>query len=242
MYTVGLDKMKFFLILYSETVNMANKLENNKEIVSSSVINASNHDNVITKTNNHAKEVIFGSLLGDGKLEMSPRSVNARFGFTQAEEKRDYFNFVLNSLSSIGSFKYREYSYLDKRTGKTYKSLNFWTKTLPMLTELYHLFYFNKIKIVPNDLSLLTPVALAHWIQQDGSRGTSRGLYLCTDSFTHAEVQRLIQYLTERYKIKCSIHKTNGRYRIYILAKYVQTVCDLVLPFMHESMRYKLGV
>lgn len=196
-------------------------------------------------------------MLGDGKLELPPKGINARFGFMQSEEHKDYFIFVCKSLSKVCSTKYREYSYFDKRTGKTYKSLNFWTKALPMLTEFYNLFYvglphvsatigggrnFNKIKTVPIDLSLLTPIAFAHWIMQDGSRGTCRGLYLCTDSFTHSEVKRLVNYLTERYKIKCTIHKVNGRYRIYILAKSVKIVRDLVLPFMHDSMLYKLGI
>nr|YP_009710750.1 LAGLIDADG endonuclease type 2 [Amanita thiersii]QFZ98698.1 LAGLIDADG endonuclease type 2 [Amanita thiersii] len=111
-----------------------------------------------------------------------------------------------------------------------------------MLTELYLLFYVNGIKTVPHDLSLLTPIALAHWIMQDGARGTSNGLYLCTDSFSFSEVNRLKDYLTERYKIKCTIHKVNGRFRIYILAKYVQTIRELVVPYMHDSMKYKLGI
>ena len=173
---------------------------------------------------------------------MPPRGINARFGFTQAEGQKDYFIFVCNSLSMLCSAKYREYSYVDKRTGKTYTSLNFWTKALPMLTEFYHLFYSNKLKVVPSDLSLLTPVALAHWIMQDGSRGTSRGLYLCTDSFTLTDVKRLTDYLTETYHVSCSIHKANGNHRIYILAKSVQTVRDIVLPHMHVTMLYKLGI
>ena len=111
-----------------------------------------------------------------------------------------------------------------------------------MLNEFYLKFYECKVKIVPLDLSLLTPLALAHWVMQDGSRGTSKGLYLCTDSFTHADVQRLSQYLSNRYEIKCSIHKTGGNYRIYILAKSVETVKILILPFMHNTMKYKLGV
>lgn len=173
---------------------------------------------------------------------MAPRSVNARLGFIQSESHKDYFVSVCNCLSNICSGKYREYSYLDKRTGKTYKSLNFWSKSLPLLKEFYLNFYENKVKIVPEDLSLLTPLALAHVIMQDGSRGTSKGLYICTDSFTYADVQRLTQYLMDRYNLKCSIHKAGGNHRIYILAKSVETVKNLVLPFMHKSMLYKLGV
>ena len=157
-------------------------------------------------------------------------------------KQQDYFLSLLNSLSVICSGKYRESSYLDQRTGKTYRNLNFWSKSLPVLNEFYLKFYECKVKIVPLDLSLLTPLALAHWVMQDGSRGTSKGLYLCTDSFTHADVQRLSQYLSNRYEIKCSIHKTGGNYRIYILAKSVETVINLILPFMHKTMTYKLGV
>lgn len=77
---------------------------------------------------------------------------------------------------------------------------------------------------------------------QDGSRGTCRGLYICTDSFTHTEVNRLVDYITHEYKIICSIHKSKGLYRIYIFAKSIQTVKNVVMPYMHESMLYKLGI
>lgn len=160
---------------------------------------------------------------------------------------------MCTSLSTLCSSKYREHTHVDRRTGKTYSSLSFLTKSLPMLTEFYHLFYHNKVKIIPRDLSLLTPLPLAHLIMQDGSRGTSpllgtkrvprgRGLYICTDGFTLADVKRLAGYLTERYEIRCSVHKSNGNHRVYILAKSVQTVRDLVLPYMHDSMLYKLGI
>ena len=222
MFAVGLDEF-WNLILYSQLIGV--KIENNKPFIS-----------------NEAKEILFGSLLGDGKLELPPRGLNARFGFTQSLDKKDYFLSLLNSLAEICSGKYRENFYLDQRTGKTYTNLNFWSRALPLLNEFYFKFYNGKVKIVPLDFSLLTPLALAHWVMQDGSRGTSKGLYICTDSFTHADVQRLSLYLSNKYYIKCSIHKSGGNYRIYILAKSVETVKNLILPFMHKTMTYKLGV
>lgn len=77
---------------------------------------------------------------------------------------------------------------------------------------------------------------------QVGSRGTSRGLYLCTDSFTLTDVQRLSDYLTETYNIRCSIHKAGGNHRVYILAKSIQTVRDLVLAHMHNSKLYLISL
>jgi len=223
MFSVGLDEFES-LILYSQLI--AAKIENNKPLISrfhlqlpcwkSSTLKPEQKDN-----RNEVKEIIFGSLLGDAKLELPPRGLNARFGFTQSLDKKEYFLSVLNSLGDICSGKYREMSYLDHRTGKTYSNLNFWSKSLPMLNEFYYSFYFSlclgvskgkkKVKIVPLDLSLLTPLALAHWVMQDASRGTSKGLYLCTDSFTPDDVKRLSQYLINKYDIKCSIHKAGKK-------------------------------
>jgi hypothetical protein len=108
MFAVGLDEF-CDLILYSQLI--VTKVENNKPSIS-----------------NEVKEIIFGSLLGDAKLEMPPRGKNARFGFIQSLDKKDYFLSLLNSLSEISSGsggKYREYSFFDQRTGKTYTNLNF---------------------------------------------------------------------------------------------------------------------
>lgn len=77
---------------------------------------------------------------------------------------------------------------------------------------------------------------------QDGSGSTSKGLYLCTYGFTLADIQRLIQYLSYKYNNKCSIHKSVNKNRIYVLVKSVNTLKDLILPFMHQSMTYKLGI
>jgi hypothetical protein len=107
MFSVGLDE-SVNLILYSQSQVIIAKIKDNKPLISE-------------KT----KEIIFGSLLGDAKLELPPRGLNARFGFTQSADKKDYFLSVLNYLGEINSKKYRETSYLDKRTGKTYTNLNF---------------------------------------------------------------------------------------------------------------------
>lgn len=222
MFSVGMDEFSN-LILYSQLI--VTKIKNNKQFLS-----------------DQTKEIIFGSLLGDGSLELPPKGINARFGFNQSLYKKDYFLNVLNSLEEICSGKYRKISTLDRRTGKIYTTLNFWSKSLPVLNEFYFNFYNSKVKIVPLDLSLLTPLAIAHWVMQDGSRGTSKGLYLCTDNFVYADVQRLGQYLNYKYNIKCSIHKAGNNYRIYILVKSVDTVKNLIIPFMHSTMTYKLGV
>jgi hypothetical protein len=103
-------------------------------------------------------------------------------------------------------------SYLENRTGKTYTNLNFWSKSLPMLNEFYLSFYLSqclskgkkKVKTVPLDLSLLTPLALAHWVMQKGLL-YNNSLHICTDGY--AEIQRLTQYIKQKFNIKCTISR-----------------------------------
>src|SRR4030095_8610551 len=103
---------------------------------------------------------MFGSLLGDGKLEKSIRSKNVRFGFIQTIKTKYYFINLYSILSIYCTESYRENSYLDIRTNKKYTSLNFWTRSLPIFTNFYNIFYKKNIKKVPLNLDLLTPLAL----------------------------------------------------------------------------------
>lgn len=153
-------------------------------------------------TNEEIKQIVFVLCLGAGKLELAKRAKNARFGFIQSTKFEAYFSYLFSifSFHNFCSANFRNYhaspysnsraadlvelflrtvrrgrSYLDKRTGKTYTSRNFWTKSLPFFTEFYNQFYINKVKIVPNDLSLLTPLSLAHLnlIMNDGGKASS---------------------------------------------------------------------
>jgi hypothetical protein len=78
-------------------------------------------------------------------------------------------------------------------------------RSLPCFTVIYQLFYVNGVKVVPLDIfNLLTPVAIAHWIQGDGF-WAHPGVVLCTDSFTVPDVVRLMNVLIVRYQLECTL-------------------------------------
>jgi len=43
---------------------------------------------------------------------------------------------------------------------------------------------------------------------QDGSRQAKQGIYLATNSFTHADCLYLAKLLHEKFKLKTSVNKT----------------------------------
>ena len=109
-------------------------------------------------------------------------------------------------------------------------------------TNLYPLFYPNKVKVIPEDIyNMLTPVALAHLIMGDGS-ALAQGLKICTDSYSIKDVVRLMNVLIIKYRLECRLrtHRKN-QYRIYIRQSSMHLLQDIVAAHMHSSMLYKLG-
>jgi hypothetical protein len=69
-----------------------------------------------------------------------------------------------------------------------------------------------------------------------------KGIALCTDSYSIADVVRLMNVLIIRYDLICTLHKSNEQYRIYISRKSMEKVVKIVKPYMIPSMYYKIGI
>jgi len=112
---------------------------------------------------------------------------------------------------------------------------------MPCMSELHYLFYPNGVKIIPKNIfELLTPIALAHMIMGDGSV-KYYGLIICTDSYTVQDVVRLMNVLIIKYRLECNLraHRKN-QYRIYIKQGSMPSLFNIVSPYIHTSMLYKL--
>jgi hypothetical protein len=137
---------------------------------------------------------------------------------------------------------------LDSRTNKEYSSLTLRTKNLPLFTEYYNLFYYNGVKVIPDNIGeLLTPLGLSHWIMQDGSyHKVSKGVTLCTDAFKKKEILLLISVLKKNFDLISTIQKAPSknlnRFRIYISARSLPVLRKLVQSHFHSTMLYKLGI
>ena len=185
---------------------------------------------------------MIGLLLSDGYITFyGKRSKNGSLGLTQSLSHSSYLYFVFNILAHYCP----RYPIFSKRSrfGKPIFNLEILTRSMLCITELHNKFYVEKVKsIKPSIYNDLTPVGLAHWIMGDGTfNGIT--LLLCTDSYTIKEVVLLINVLIIKYEIHCTIRYYNQHYpRIYILKKSLPKMRQVVLPYMHSSMLYKLGL
>jgi hypothetical protein len=114
--------------------------------------------------------VIIGLLLSDAwlQLQSKQRSINSHLGLKQSLDKSKYVWFVFSILAPYCSSC--PFLVSGVRAGVRHYGLQFFTRALPCLTEIYSLFYIDSIKVIPQNIfELLTPVALAHELRAMGS-------------------------------------------------------------------------
>lgn len=194
----------------------------------------------IIKLPNYQYGVIIGVILSDGTFNITNRSLNVSLRLKQSLSK-SYVWYVFSQLAHYCS----SWPYLVKgeRAGTNTLALEFYTRALPCIKEIYSMFYIHGSKFIPENIyEILTRVALAHVIMGDGS-AREYGLTLCTDCYTLSDVVRLINVLILRYGLDCTLQKKrDNQYRIYIRSSSMPLLRSIVTPYMHCSMLYKLGV
>lgn len=185
-----------------------------------------------------SKEIILGSLLGDGSLKINPGYKNARFSFRHSIRQKDYFFWKAKELKEISG---GSYFWKQKPDGFGGEKLRYQSLALNQLTELYHLTHKkNKFVAQPKWLKLLTPLSLAVWWLDDGSLTVnSRRGVICTDSFPYEFQLALANYLSKKRQIKVKIAKTNRNwngkkieyYRLWIRSgEELKKLLRLILP------------
>lgn len=114
---------------------------------------------------------------------------------------------------------------------------------LPCFNVFRDLFYSSNLKIVPNNIyKLLTPIGLAFWIMDDGSKH-GNGLHISVYAFDNEDVDMLMFTLQDKFNLKCSIHyNKDNKPRIYIFKESMVNLINLVKPYFINEMLYKLGL
>lgn len=183
----------------------------------------------------YQRAIIVGTVLGDGSLIETFSKNNLRLQIDHCIAQKEY---VLWKYEALKPFILTPPTYQPKN-----RSWRFRTISHPELTELGRLFYRNRQKIVPQEItSLLEPIGLAMWFMDDGAHDHRNGAYIInTQCFDLAEVNLLQRCLKQKFGIiHLSLHYDKSGWRIYIKKDSQERFKKLLLPFMLPSMMYKL--
>ena len=188
--------------------------------------------------------VVFGSLLGNGHIK---RLVEGSM-LVVRETNLDYAQWLYVFLYNRGytsNLQPRQYiRTIQSKQGKVYYGYEFNTFTFRSFNWIHQMFYKKGTKVVPKNIyEYLTPLALAVWIMDDGGWVNS-GVRIATNSFKLKEVELLNGVLNSKFNLETTIQKiwVKDKYSIYITKKSVPNLRNIVIPFIHSSMLYKLGV
>jgi hypothetical protein len=102
------------------------------------------------------------------------------------------------------------------------------------------LFYKNKIKVVPvNIVDLITPLGLAIWIMCDGWKH-NKGVTIATNSFSISDNELLINALNQKFGLSCRMIYDHSYPSIHIPYTNMSILQNLVVPYMHSTLLYKI--
>lgn len=213
--------------------------------------------------------ILFGSLLSDAHGEMRTQNYSVRFFIKKSNKNMEYLMWFHNYLAERGYCNSKKplINTIIGKHGHKYFSLRFHTFSYSSLLFLYYCFYYEKSPIsndifassieqseiilkkhetkkrIPSNFYLdqfLTPLALAVWFMNDGSKA-SGGAKILTNCFIKEDIERIILFLFNKYKICCSLHRQGSQYIIYIPKKSMPLFSKTIKKYMVSSMYYKLA-
>ena len=206
------------------------------------------------------KDLLVGTLLGDGNLQTETRGRTWRYRAIQKAEHKDYLFHKYEIMKEFCSTEPKRSQVADVRTNKTYKRWMFSTKVNDSFRFYGNLFYTydqktqRMVKDVPVNIEkFLTPAAVAYWYMDDGClkyAGKSNAMRICTESFSNDGVRRLQRALNTLYNIEATHTKkntiVNGNrvrvgLRIAINEKPSTAFRELIEPYLVDCMKYKVS-
>lgn len=186
------------------------------------------------------RELLEGMLLGDAHLERQGGQAVARLKVEHAQSQSVYVEWKYRELRDWVLSPPRS-RLRTSRPGSESTNVGFSTLSHRELEGVRQRFYRQRRKVVPSDVAL-TPLCLAVWFMDDGSRKSRecRGLYLNTQSFTLAEVQTLQAAMVRSFGMRTSLRLQSDGWQIYVPSDVVEEFIRIVRPHVLESMCYKL--
>lgn len=201
------------------------------------------------KLTKRQREIIVGTLLGDGHLETQNKGRTYRLKIEHTIKQREYVDWLCKELKSL--VRTRPYAREGKSQFSTeYIKYGFVTYSLGSLRFYGQQFYdASGKKTIPKLIHrLLSPLSIAIWYLDDGSYKSDkhRTYIIHSHGYTRSDLVR-IQATLASMGVRTALHRQgySGKlyWRIYILSESAAAFRKMVEPIVNNipTMRYKLG-
>lgn len=191
--------------------------------------------------NQEQRELIIGSLLGDGCIALHGRKNKSyRFIVSHCEKQKEY---LLFKKSILGKFTPTIRKYTDKRENSII--FNITSITHNSFKSFENLFYDNRKKIIkPEIINYITPFIIAIWYMDDGSLNQKISMRFSTDCFSYQENKILKDMFKIKYDINvkiCEYTRHDKKFYYLSLNKRNSILLQKIIePYIVDCMKYKL--
>lgn len=192
----------------------------------------------------NAEQILLGSILGDGCISIPRLGKNAFFREEHTTKQETYLIWKVNFIKGYFKINTRKFERHNQ------KFICITTNCSSLLTNLYNLFYKNKVKLVNRKiLDKINELGLAVWYCDDGNYRLRFGSCLISTScFTLKENEEIRKWLKDRWTLDCAIRvlKRNNNKYFYLefdvenANKFLLIIRNYVLS-MPSCVWYKLG-
>lgn len=193
----------------------------------------------------NAKQIIMGSLLGDGSI--IKKRTNCVLSFNHSLFQHDYAFYKVNLLQKEGitmRFEQRPNSYRQGCIeGRLIKD-NGYARGTTEVNIAFNKFrdeWYIPTKEVPDSITDLGSLGLAIWYMDDGTIHYPSGAYLSTNGFNHESQIKLVNVLKDNFDVEAHIHKNEDKEILFIVQKDRDKFFDIIRPYIIGSLKYKIG-
>lgn len=191
------------------------------------------------------REVLIGSLLGDGHLETQNNGRTYRLKVEYGEKQKDYALWFWNVFKNWTNMPSPKEKSRKSKLGKVNKSYYFNTYSHGVFRFYAHQFYpKNGDKKIPKIIhKLITPVSLAVWFMDDGSLKSKnhKTYHIAANGRSKSELELARRALRDKFSVESTLHKQYGDWRIYIKTESAKKFEEIVGEYTIPSMKYKLS-
>ena len=235
-----------FLELYNRGLNdseIANIIGTNGKRICAlrNKLNLSNNTDKHLEFTPEQYQIFLGGMYGDSSLSSSKDGINMYFTFAHSLKQENYALWKYNKLNNLCFHPYYEHQY-DSRTNKIYDRIcirSYQNKLFtPYLDKFYKVINGKKVKYIDEKtIYTLDNLGLAVWFMDDGY-WNHHSYSLATNCFSLEDLEIIKQWFWDKYRISPTIH---SEHTTYIGAKNRNTFKEIVQPYIHQDVSYKLG-
>ena len=175
------------------------------------------------------KDILIGSLLGDGSLRKGNREDSYIFRISHCEKQKEYLEWKSQFFEGKLVRNKKGFYQFDGRSSFLY-------------SDFYKDFYKESSvkRHIPRGLHL-SPLSLAVWYMDDGSYNnqSKKSIEIYTQTFYKEDVEDLVNTLNKDYGFNCTIRYKNDKPVVVFNRKDSETFLNLIKDFVPSCMGYK---